>query len=193
MFLNKTKFKKMMKEAFNNQGLIIGAVYGGIILSSGYWVTWTNAGSVPNWLKGYIVELAGEMPEAEEIFKAQKNELLQHEIKNNAFYDLPNRFRDSHHVFIDTHISVEGWRLLQNKTSSNIIIAAEHMFEVVDLSELGGENPPMGPVSCNGDGGFLIYKNEYSAYAFTKGGTSDKSTLEVMKCLENIDFGKEGQ
>lgn len=60
MFLNKAKFKKMMKEAYNRGGLKVGRIYDGLVLSSDTWISWTRDGDVPNWLKGAVMELTGE-------------------------------------------------------------------------------------------------------------------------------------
>ena len=63
MFLNKTKFKKMMKEAYNGGGLRVGRIYDGLVISSGTWSSWPREGDIPNWLKAAVIELAGELPE----------------------------------------------------------------------------------------------------------------------------------
>lgn len=191
MFLNKTQFKKMIKYAFNNGGLIVGRVYEGLVLSSGYWVTWTHESYIPNWVKAAVMEYAGELPRPETIFKAVKNEAIQYEIAENRYYDLPLRFREAHNVFVDTSVTVDGsFRLLQAREGKRIICVPESYIGVIDLRELEGDNRPMGPVSEGPDGSVLIWKNENSAYAVCKTVTSNDKVLEVVSCLEMTDFYK---
>lgn len=194
MFLNKTMFKKMIKHAFNNGGLVVGRIYEGLVISSGYWVTWTHEGYIPNWVKAAVMEYTGELPKLGTIFKAVKNEPIQYEIAENRFYDLPERFRGSHNVFVDTGVTLaeNGLRFFQQKDSREIICMPEPYVSVIDLRELEGDNPPMGPVSENIGGNILIWKNENSAYAACKIATSNNKALSVMRSLGEIDFMKEG-
>lgn len=192
MFLNKTKFKKMMKEAYNRGGLKVGRIYDGLVLSSGTWISWTRDGDVPNWLKGAVMELTGELPEEGDLFQASCADGIQYQIKDNPIYDLPGRFRESHFTFTDTKVTREGIRFFQNKQDRGIIAVNEKFASLIDLKELQGENPPMGPVSAIGKGDSLIYKNEESAFCFGRLEPSSEQTVELMDMLEAIEF-KEGE
>lgn len=192
MFLNKTKFRKAMKEAYNGPGLKAGRIYGGLVLCSGTWILWVKEGAEPNWLKGALMELAGELPEEESMFQAAHNEAIQYEIKENSIYDLPREFCNSHYAFKDTGISMEGRHFLQGKEDKRTVVVPDMYRDMIDLRELQGENPPIGPVSRSLNGDILIYKNENSAFAFCRISTSDKRTLEVMNILQEIDFFERG-
>lgn len=190
MFLNKTKFKKMMKEAYNGGGLRVGRIYDGLVISSGTWISWTREGDIPNWLKGAVMELTGELPEEGDLFQASYSDGIQYQIKENPIYDLPSRFRESHFAFTDTKVTREGIRFFQNKQDMGIIAVNEKFASLIDLKELQGENPPMGPVSDIGKGDFLIYKNEESAFCFGRLSVSNSQTMEVMNVLGSISFNE---
>ena len=195
MFLNKTVFKKMIKSAFNGGGLTVGLVYDGLVLSNGYWVTYTEIGSVPNWVKAAVMEYAGELPKAGTIFRAAKNEPIQYEIAENQYYNLPERFAEARYPFADTKITVttntNEFRLLQKQMDSSIICLQESLANVIDLRELGNENAPMGPSSVTPRGDILIWKNEASAYAACKTNAGTSRILDILGALQSVDFSKE--
>lgn len=195
MFLNKTIFKKWIRNAYCHGGLTVGMIYGGLVLSAKGWITWTKDGAVPNWVKAAVMEHTGELPGRERVFKAQKNELLQYEISDNGCFDLPERFLEAREAFTVTPITYApgytAYRLLQSRATKRIILLPEDYYSIIDLSELGEENPPMGP-SCKSaiEGSFMMWKNENSALAVSSmEGGYDKH--EIGKLLQEVDFGKE--
>lgn len=190
MFLNKTKFKKMIKEAYNGGGLRVGRIYDGLVISNGTWISWTREGDIPNWLKAAVMELTGELPEEGDLFQASYTDGIQYQIKENPIYDLPGRFRESHFVFTDTKVTREGIRFFQNNQDRGIIAVNEKFASLIDLKELQGENPPMGPVSATEKGDSLIYKNEESAFCFMRLSVSNSQTMEVMNVLGSISFNE---
>lgn len=72
MFLNKTLIKKMVKRAFQKEGLITGQIYEGLVISNGNWVSWTRSGAAPNWLKAAIMEHTGDTSERRADFYSNK-------------------------------------------------------------------------------------------------------------------------
>lgn len=190
MFLNKTKFKKMMKEAYNGGGLRVGRIYDGLVISNGAWISWTREGDIPNWLKAAVIELAGELPEEGDMFQVSYSDGMQYQIKDNPIYDLPSRFRESHFSFTDTKVTQKGIRFFQSSQSRQIIAVDEEFASLIDLKELQGENPPMGPVSAIERGDSLIYKNEESAFCFMRLSVSNSQTMEVMNVLGSISFNE---
>lgn len=180
----------MIKEAYNGGGLRVGRIYDGLVISSGTWISWTREGDVPNWLKAAVMELTGELPEKGDLFQASCADGIQYQIKENPIFDLPGRFRESHFAFTDTKVTQEGICFFQNKQNGNIIAVNEKFASLIDLKELQGENPPMGPVSAIGKGDSLIYKNEESAFCFWRLEPSNEQTVELMDLLETIEFKK---
>ncbi len=195
MFLNKTMLKKMIKHSFRFEGLTVGRIYEGLVVAGGTWVTWTQDGYVPNWLKAAIMEFTGELPQKECAFKAKKDEPLQYEIADNSFYDLPSLYQRSHYAYTVTPVVVKGRyreiRILQQNSTTKMLGIHEPFYQVIDLSELGDENAPTGPSSTSADGGIMIYKNEHSAYAFLPLDGASDVVQKIMECVDSIDFSNE--
>jgi hypothetical protein len=196
MFLNKTLFKKFMKASFRREGLKVGMLSGGLVIAGNAWCIWTEEGYVPNWLKAAIVELAGTLPEQEQIFKVKKDEPIQYEIPDEN-YDLPERFRENRTVYKVTPIVITGSyydiRLLQNNLTTEMIHVPEDFIKVVDLSELEGENAPAGPCAYDRSAPMLIYKNEHSAYGFTRIHVNKNLVWQITEAVSGIDFEEEAK
>lgn len=192
MFLNKTIFKKWIKDAYNHGGLKVGRNYEGLVLSGSYWVVWINKNEIPNWVKAAIIEFVGTLPEDYEMFLAKKDEAIQTEIAENNYFDLPNRFMEARVPF-DVAPIVYGtkwseYRFLQCRQTKQMIALPEHLYSVIDMSNLDGdENRPMGPCSISNSGDFLIWKNEKSALGLCTAKIGDAGN-EVMELLRQIDF-----
>lgn len=195
MFLNKTLMKKMIKHSFRWEGLTVGRIYGGLVVAGGNWITWTKDGYVPNWLKAAVMEFTGELPQKECAFRAKKDEPLQYEIADNAFYDLPTLFMQSRFAYMVTPVVIKGKysevRILKQNQAVKTIGINEDFYRAIDLSELGNENAPAGPSSISLDGGILIYKNEFSAYAFMPLDGVNDITRMIMERIDTIDFSEE--
>lgn len=195
MFLNKTSLKKTIKHSFRWEGLTVGRICGGFVVAGGTWVTWTEDGYIPNWLKAAVMEFTGELPQQERVFRAKKNEPIQYEIADDTIYDLPSLFQRSRFAYAVTPVVVKGKfgeiRILQQNSTLNPLGIQEKFYEMIDLNELGEENAPAGPSSMNAEGSIMIYKNEHSAYAFCPvDGTTDV-VRKVMGQIGMINFNEE--
>lgn len=195
MFLNKTLLKKTIKHSFRWEGLTVGRICGGFVVAGGTWVTWTEDGYIPNWLKAAVMEFTGELPQQERVFRAKKNEPIQYEIADDTIYDLPSLFQRSRFAYAVTPVVVKGKfgeiRILQQNSTLNPLGIQEKFYEMIDLNELGEENAPAGPSSMNAEGSIMIYKNEHSAYAFCPvDGTTDV-VRKVMGQIGMINFNEE--
>lgn len=197
MFLNRRKIKQLIKSSFRWEGLTVGRVYDGLVVAGGRWITWTEDGYIPNWLKAAVMEYTGELPKQGCMFKAKKDEPIQYEIADNDFYDLPEMKRKCIFAYTVTPVVIKDQhyqvRLLQQNTSGGILAVPETCCEIIDLSELGDENAPSGPASVSESGGILLYKNEHSAYAFTTLGWVMDETREIMDAVSAIDFSRSGE
>ena len=197
MFLNKTKLKQLIKNSFRWEGLTVGRVYEGLVVAGGRWITWTEDGYIPNWLKAAVMEYTGELPKQGCMFKARKDEPIQYEIAENSLYDLPEMKRKCRFAYTVTPVVIKDqhsqMRLLQQNTSGSILAVPETCCEIIDLSELGDENAPSGPASVSESGGILLYKNEHSAYAFTPLDGVRDDVREIMDAVSAIDFSKIGE
>ncbi len=195
MFLNKTILKKFIKSSFRKEGLVVGRVYEGLVVAGGTWITWTEDGYIPNWLKAAVMEHTGELPKQGCMFKVKKDELIQYEIADNDLYDLPGMYRRCRSTYTVTPVVVSNKyssiRLLQQDSTKRMLAVQEIYHEIIDLSELESENAPGKPVSLSEGGGVLIYKNEHSAYAFVPLDGMLDTVREIAEHIELIDFNEE--
>ena len=191
MFLNKTMFKKWIKDAFHHGGLVVGRIYGGLVLSGNNWVTWTQEDSVPNWLKAAIMEHVGELPGKGQVFKAKNDEVQQYEISDNPFLNLPERYREAKIPFAVTPVVYNtrwmDFRLLQCGISGELIPISGACYDIIDIKEVGSDGFPVGPSSRDKKGSMLIWKNETSALAVSRVEMSERS-LPVLNALKGMQF-----
>lgn len=191
MFLNKTMFKRWIKDAFRHNGLVVGRIYGGLVISGGAWVTWTQEGYVPNWLKAAIMEHTGELPNEGEVFKAKKDEVQQYEVSENPYLDLPKRFREARIPFLVIPVIYDtrwaSYRLIQCRMSGEVIPIPSEYYDIIDIREAEHDGTPVGPSSRDETGRMLIWKNETSALAVSRAEMSEKGA-PVLRALKDLKF-----
>lgn len=195
MFLNKTVFKKMIKEAYNNNDLTVGMLYEGFVIKSNYWVVWIDGGNIPSWVKAAVIEYTDALPEEGEVFKAGKNNPVQYETQENQWFNLPAKYRTALIPFTVTPLiykNTEPVRFLQCNKTDNLITLSERLYNVIDLSSMEpDENRPSGPCSERQEGELVMWKNENMAIALCTVRTGDGCCREVMDLLSEITFRKE--
>lgn len=195
MFLNKTQFKKMIKTSFNSSGIRVGNVYDGLVLAGSHWITWTESGSIPNWVKAAIMEYTGELPAPGTMFKAKKKEPIQYEIPDQSYYNLPEYYLAARTPLIVTPVVIDNiygqYRLMQFVVSKKIILVPDQLFETIDLAELEDESAPVGPCTISEESDLLVWKNECSAFAFVKCRDFSGKEDEAVKLLQQIKFGED--
>lgn len=191
MFLNKTMFKKWIKSAYQHNGLVVGRVYGGLVLSGANWVTWTQDGYVPNWLKASIMEHVGELPGAGQVFRAKKDEVSQYEVSDNHYLNLPERWKEAKVPFVVTPIIYDTrwkhYRLLQCRDTGRIVPVPSGCYDIIDVRELETDGRPMGPSARTDRGDALIWKNENAALAVCRGDVSEAG-LPVLEVLAGLEY-----
>lgn len=201
MFLNKTVFKKWIKEAYNHGALKVGRIFDGFVLSGGFWIVWAVEDDMPNWIKAAVMEYAGSLPEQGEFIRMQKNELTQH-IFADDMYDLPKMFLKANVAYTVTPVVCGGkyneYRLLQEREELGIVTLPEELYSVIDFSNLGksdrkpdgiAENRPAGPAAVGHNAEILYWKNEQSALALCTAKTGDGTIQKVISQVSVIDFG----
>lgn len=194
MFLNKTMFKKWIKNAFNHGGLTVGYLYDGLVIAGNPWVVWIREDDIPNWVKAAVMEYTGELPKYGCVFKAEKDSAIQYEISENEYFNLPERFMEAKTPFTVTPViyaaNWNSYRMMQCRKANSLIAVSEDLYGVIDLKELEDESVPMGPASRNEQGEILIWKNQHSALAVCSSKLGDDGN-RVIEALERIDFRKE--
>lgn len=203
MFLNKTVFKKWIKDAYNHGGLRVGRVFDGFVLAGSHWIVWADEDEMPNWVKAAVMEYTGQLPDEGKVVRFQKGESEQYVI-NDDFLNLPLKFCEAKEPYVVTPVVYGGkynsYRLLQDKQDMRIITLPEGLYKVIDFSNLGKsdkqpdgitEHRPAGPVAVGYPAEILYWKNEYSALALCTARTGDAKANEMITLLSKIDFGEE--
>ena len=94
MFYKLPVIKKMIKNAFKAQCLVVGQTREGLLYTSGsFWILAQDIKGTPKEFKAAIIELVGDLPEPGEVFRAGKDG-CQMEIEQLETYDLPKIFGD---------------------------------------------------------------------------------------------------
>lgn len=192
MFLNKTIFKKWIKEAYNHNCLRVGMIHDGMALSGPHWIVWLEEGGIPNWVKASVMEFAGKLPERGELFLAGKEDGIKTRIPEGPFLDLPSRFMEAKTPFWTTR-AVYGtkwsaYRLLQNAATKEIVTLSEELYRVIDLSNMeNGESAPAGPSARNEAAEIMMWKNEKCALALLTAKAGDRAGI-VLDLLAKVDF-----
>lgn len=197
MFLNKTMLKKLIKSSFKWEGLKVGRIYGGLVVTGGRWSIWTQDGYIPNWLKAAVMEYTGELPEQECMFKAKKDEPIQYEIADDNFHNLPDMRTRCRYSYTVTPVTLcspgnGSVRILQQIQTGRMLFAPAVYIDILDLSELGDENAPSGPASVTSGGEILLYKNGPSAFAFMSLDAAPNDMYgRIATCIGEINFSKQ--
>ena len=128
MFLNKTMFKKWIKNAFNHGGLTVGYLYDGLVIAGNPWVVWIREDDIPNWVKAAVMEYTGELPKYGCVFKAEKDSAIQYEISENEYFNLPERFMEAKTPFTVTPvIYAANWNHYRKNDSSALAICSSKL------------------------------------------------------------------
>lgn len=165
MFINTTIFKKMLKQAYKTRGFIIGNDAGHIFIDGWSWVIRVQEEYLTNRIKAAVVELAGEIPAPEEVFKCHKEEANQYEVPWHEQWDTDKAFDESTNEFENTRIllkyATEDLRVMQDKQNNHCIVLSEQYFNLIDeyCMDVEVDTYPVGPVALSEEGNMLFWKN----------------------------------
>lgn len=158
MFLDTSGFKKLIKEAWKYNHLILSRMDGSILVTNGVWCLVSDLEMIPNKIKGAIIELTGELPEEGESFQAGKDG-NQYKLSQTIPWEIMRSLNDTADEAIkaeQTRILIdEGYtisRILKYKNASFCI--QKQFTDLITCEELieGKETPPQGPYITLGSG-----------------------------------------
>lgn len=146
MFIKANILKKLMKEAFKANFLIIGRKEDDYYIQGVYWKFLCNKNFIPKTIYAQIIELAGEIPDEGECFCSGKGG-NQMQI-NSMEIEIPGKAErvDMTDLVLEHKTGTEQ-RILQFENGFNVLI--NNMFAVAvkgkNYEEELGELPPEGP------------------------------------------------
>lgn len=193
MFINKTVFKRILKEAYNGHRLKIGDCFGGMVVSGGYWKIWVREGNyMPNWFKAAVIELIGEFPEVGTMVEYGKGDVPQQILVGNAEYDLRSLYMAAKRPYTVTPMiyknGYSALHFLQDNETKEITALSEELFGLIDFSNMESEESrPAGP-SVNEHESKFYWSNEGMTLELCGIRTYDNKVMEIMAQLGETDF-----
>lgn len=194
MFLHMPTLKKWMKQSWNAGNLIVGNLYDGLIIECGIFHVWLDAAAVPNKVKGAIMELTGELPEADRVFQAGK-EGNQYEIPWKERWNIPAAARDGKRYIVTPMVLADdkyhSFRFLQRAGKpEQVFTVSEMLMNLLDPAECDyelGEGTPQGPFKSD-HSDIFYWKTGFCILGVCRLGISRGLSLRVMDALKEIDF-----
>ena len=194
MFINKTRFRQAIKEAYNNNDLQVGVpeTWGGVYIKGIGWEIWMD--QLPNWAKGALIKYIGDFPEAGEIHRYGKKmeglwetaawlgdeflQLLRNESKESCMI--------TPLVYNREGITV---RFAQNKTTKKILMIVGRRCELLDLDQMEEGEEVDGPREAAGTG-MIYWENDHCVLGICVQNTAQagEKLRPLMQQLEKIDF-----
>lgn len=204
MFFKQTVLKRMLKAAYKGAGLTVGHVSGseaggepeGYYISSGWWIIWFLAETMPKEAKGAVIELCGDLPGPGEVFKAIKDMGNQYEIEQKEVYNLPVRFKKCDCYFNVTNLLWQQddkvIRFIQEEGSTRHITAISEIFiNLIDRTAIDyehGEYEPIGPVAPYPTSSFLYWGNNQCYLMAGVIMAEEGGEADFWKFLEGTDI-----
>lgn len=194
MFINSSAFKKLIKGAYGNGRLIVGATEQEYFIEGGAWIIRILKKALPKKEKAAVIELTGELPEAGEVFRASKGEPNQYEIPYNSVWNIrENCMKATEHMTVTKSLyqSDRTFRIIQHQGTQRCIPVDERFISMLDSSAVrDDERMPAGPLAVSADSKIIYWFNESMALAV--GGIDvnedDREFHEYIMLLENTEL-----
>ena len=193
MFIKSAGFKRLINEAYNNNGLRIGDDGNGIYICGGYWRIWVRKGYIPKKELAAIIELTGEMPEEGKGFMSTKGG-NQYEIPENVFFDAMRNAENCERYANVTTLLIKAQtkaieRVIQEPTNNKVYLINEKFIEMLDntcinygIGEIEAEGPLLGPLEG------VFWKNNMMALHVMN---REEKQEELIRHLEKIAIAKD--
>lgn len=194
MFFKAAVFKKLIKEAYAGIGLTIGRAEEYIFLSGGYWLIWMKKDKIPNKLKASIIELTGELPINNQVFKARKGEKNDYSTDWKETYNINFYKRSMDQEYVVTKVILEQnltpCRLLQNEETQEIILLNQVLIDLVDKEAIESreECQPFGPIGLKDKKDAVLWYNDTGALvAWRRTPEAETRQQMLIEALEKIE------
>ncbi len=191
MFLKFNLWKKLLKEAWKGGGLWVGSREDSYYISSGWWIMKILKESMSNKEKAAMIELIGEFPEEEEIFKALEGQGNQYEVgKLETLEEIIDR--EYPHDYQETRMiyqqGTKYCRVFQEDTGDTCMLMNNVISELIDVKSIDPmeETPPEGPYGQRGVS-ILVWKNNVMKFCMYGRDIEEESEeAAVLELLGNM-------
>lgn len=193
MMIRLNVFKRLIKQAWKKERLIVGADYEEYFIECGYFVIRINKQYMPKGHKAALIELMGDLPEAGEIFKVGKDKEPVTEFKDIwLLEDIDIAERDAWET--NVYVSHKGTmlRMLQSG-DKNMFITADFVNMIDREVDREVETDVVGPCLVEtGDSrrfARVYYKNNICKYmALTRMGTLSREEEDILNTLSVLEL-----
>lgn len=190
MFINPSIFKKLIKEAWEHQILILSQKEGYLMIQGGYWLVEADMTVIPYKVRAALVELCGMLPEEGMTFRAGKGSSLQYEFEQTVHWDwfelarvenLPDAYmtRALYETKNGTLCRVMKYGQ-ERELIQNMITEAISPGEIME----NWEDQVTGPVVFHE--GF-VWKNSAGTAIFLPIKLDDDAAQSYIRCLEDME------
>lgn len=198
MFLKMARFKSLIKDAWKGAGLVVGNDGEGIYLYGSYWTIYLERTMISKKAKAAIMELTGELPGIDQVFKSWENQENQYELKETYspdtycpdVYEMKNLYKPTGVVFSDW--SQRG-RVLQEMGSLNCLIVPERIYEMIDRKSMEkDEYDPEGPAGkYDGERNIIYWQNNACTLGVaTNVVMEDSKEYFLLNQMKRYDYTK---
>lgn len=191
MFLEITKLKKLMKEAYKGSGLLVGIDDGKLTVCGGLWGFSMEQIYVPNKLKGALAELIGDFPESGEAYRYTREEAKAEDDFFSKF-DFIDQWRKAKEAATITPVTVERYEnkytLIQLDSSYRIVPVKSVLTDLISTKDMDyeHENDPGKP--CTVSGSMFYWHNEIMVFVACAYSFDEKTEKSLITYLSHIDF-----
>lgn len=134
MFLNVSKFTKLIKNAYKGTGLRVINDQGTIILEGSLWAAKFLAGTLPKEILGEIIKLIGNLPEPGEAFNyTEGGGQMTITVKDNRLMDEPKHYRKKTKL---NYVTESTCATILDDEDGEKSLAFTHMLDVIDQKEI---------------------------------------------------------
>lgn len=149
---------------------------------------------IPNKLKASIIELTGELPINNQVFKARKGEKNDYSTDWKEAYNINFYKRSLDQEYAVTKVILEQnftpCRLLQNEETQEIILLNQVFIDLVDKEAIdsGEECQPFGPIGLKDKKDVVLWYNDTGALvAWRRKPEAETRQQMLIEALEKIE------
>lgn len=194
MYFNASEMKKMLKESWETNMLILSRKDDRILIQGNRWILATDIDLIPNKIRASIVELTGELPAEGYTFRSGKGQTNQYEFEQTVFWDELLNMETTYSAANKaerTRIAIYSkqfnlYRAM--KAGAKTLLISERVLNMIDPGAIMEtyEAPPEGPYHIKN---FLYWTNHNVLFAhLTQRNKDDEVETEFLEQCDNMSL-----
>ena len=191
MFIDKTKFKKMVNTAYKKEGLTVSNDGDGIIIcGGGVWVIWKRESRLPKTIKAILIELIGELPGPGEEYNTAKEDMDPWEPYDGKFRFL--RENQEEQELYKSKIVLDmprGPYRIYKQEDRKVMAVREEIVKMVSIRDL--EDCEYYPDNPGKMGEGAIWRNDRCILWAARMDAGKGQVEKLFKLLENLELQDE--